>query len=141
MNNIVYLGYGVTSNVDKLMRLIKENPEEFGVVGRLHDGDRNYSFIALFKDKCVVGKLNAVLEEWGTNDGVSGEGGSGFERMNRFIKENGIDVMDITLDTNDAKKIGYTTSSRFSYLSEWEDRAKIWQKYIEMLSGYYRDIL
>ena len=126
--------YGITRWVDDLMKTIKENPKEFISVGRITDGDDNYSFVALFKNKCIIGKYSALLHEWGTNDDKSGEGGRGFIKMNKFLEDNNIEVRDIEINKEDAKKIGYTTATRFSRLDEWEDRVKIWQKYISELA-------
>jgi len=124
---------GVTDWVHKLIKEIENNPNEFISVGRITDGDNNYSFAGLFKDKCTIGKYSALLHEWGTNDDKSGEGGRGFIKMNTFLEEKNIEVLDIELSDSDAKKIGYTTTTRFSYLSDWNKRAKIWQKYINKL--------
>lgn len=124
---------GITNWVHKLMKTIEENPTEFISVGRVTDGDDNYSFVALFKDKCTIGKYSALLHEWGTNDDKSGEGGRGFIKMNKFLEEKNINVLDIELNSEDAKKIGYTTATRFARLNEWGDRVKVWQKYINRL--------
>ncbi len=128
MAEIVIVGErGITSSIDKLIALIKENPKEFISVARINDGDRNYSFIALFKDKCTIGKYTACLQEYGTNDGMSGEGGGGFIRINKFIEENNISVEDLELRKDDAKKIGYQGRGT---LSDRDDRDKVWSKYV-----------
>ena len=127
---------GVTRYVDTLIEYIEENPNEFIGIARINDGDKNYTFIALFKDKCTIGKFSALVHEWGTNDGMSGEGGKGFVRMNSYIDKKNVEVEDYTLSEEDAKKIGYKTSSRFSRVTEWDQRKKIWQKYADMLKNY-----
>jgi len=135
IDEIVYLGCGITSHIDTIMKHIKENPNEIIGVGRVHDGGDSYSFIALFKDKCTIGKKSVVMEEWGTNDGISGEGGRGYIRMNKFLEDNEIEVEDLELTRDDAKKIGYiNTRSMISYIKDWEDRKKIWKKYITELN-------
>jgi len=124
---------GITNWVHKLMKEIEANPNEFISVGRITDGEDNYSFVALFKDKCTIGKYSALLHEWGTNDAKSGEGGRGFIKMNTFLEEHNINVLDIELNSNDAKKIGYSTATRFARLDDWNDRVKVWQKYMNKL--------
>ena len=123
----------ITHWVNQLMKEIEDNPNEFISVGRITDGDDNYSFVGLFKDKCTIGKYSALLHEWGTNDAKSGEGGRGFIKMNIFLEEKNINVLDMELSDIDAKKIGYTTATRFSRLDDWNDRVKVWQKYINRL--------
>ena len=127
---------GVTRYVDTLMKHIEENTNEFVSIGRIDDRDKNYSFIVLFKDKSTIGKFSALVHEWGTNDGMSGEGGSGFRRMNKFIEENNIPVYDLTLDQKDIDKIGYFGDD---WIQDWDERKKAWLKYADTLkqkSGY-----
>ncbi len=47
MVEIIQLGRGISNRVNKIMDYIKKNPNEFLAVGRVHDGDDHYSFIAL----------------------------------------------------------------------------------------------
>jgi hypothetical protein len=127
---------GITRHVETLMTYINENPNEFVSVGRVDDRDNNYSFIALFRDKHTVGKFSALVHEWGTNDGMSGEGGSGFRRMNQFIEENNLPAYNMTLDSQDIAKIGYFGND---WIENWDDRKEVWNKYANMLkerSGY-----
>ncbi len=131
MIEILHVGeYGVTRSIDKLMQLIKENPNELINVARVNDGKKNYSFIALFKDKCTIGKYSACLQEWGTNDGMSGEGGSGFVRMNKFLEENNVRTKDMELHSHDADRIGYGGSDSVEHGKE---RDTIWVKYARKL--------
>jgi hypothetical protein len=128
---IVIIGeYGITSSIDELITLIKDNPKEFISIARINDGERNYSYGALFKDKCTIGKKTVCLQEYGTNDGMSGEGGRGFIRMNKFLNENDIFIYDYELSKEDAKKIGY--ESRHA-LSDRNERNKIWSKYMQKM--------
>jgi hypothetical protein len=124
---------GITRWVENLTQEIENNPAEFISVARITDGGKNYSFAALFKDKCMIGKYSVLLHEWGTNDGTSGEGGSGFIRMNKFLEDNQIEVVDIELERKDAKKIGYTTASKLTYITDWNKRKSIWDKYLRKL--------
>jgi len=109
---------GITRWIDDIIEEIKNNPNEFISVARITDGDRNYSIAAVFKDKCTIGKYSVLLHEWGTNDGMSGEGGNGFTRMNKFFEDSKLHVVDIELEPKDAKKIGYTTANKFTYIGE-----------------------
>ena len=99
-------------------------------MARVNDGDKNYSFIALFKNKCEIGKYTALIHEWGTNDGMSGEGGRGFIRMNDFLSKKGIEALDLELNTKDAKLIGYMSSNS---IQDWEKRKEIWSYYVDKL--------
>lgn len=123
---------GVTRGVDTMMKLIKDNPHELINVGRVNDGDDNYAFIALFLEKGTIGQYVAFLQEWGANDEKSAEGEGGFIRMNVFLSENGIDVIDFQLSNQDYKKIGYLKGS----VTELEERFGIWQKYIYEMIEY-----
>lgn len=123
---------GITSGVDTIIKLIQDNPNELINVGRVNDGDDNYSFIALFLEKGTIGQYVAFLQKWGTNDGVSGEGEGGFIRMNVFLSEKKIDVVDFQLSNQDYKKIGYLKSS----VTDLEERFTIWQKYIHEMIEY-----
>jgi hypothetical protein len=123
---------GITSGVDTIIKLIQDNPNELINVGRVNDGDDNYSFIALFLEKGTIAQYVAFLQEWGTNDGVSGEGEGGFIRMNVFLSEKKIDVIDFQLSNQDYKKIGYLKSS----VTDLEERFTIWQKYIYEMIEY-----
>ncbi len=58
---------------------------------------------------------------------------NGFTRMNKFFEDSKLDVVDIELEPKDAKKIGYTTANKFTYISEWEKRKPIWAKYLAEL--------
>lgn len=122
---------GITRWIDNLIKEITENPKEFISIARVHDGDKNYSFIALFKNKCTIGKYTALIHEWGTNDGMSGEGGRGFIRMNDFLSDNNIEAIDLELDAKDAKQIGYMSKSS---IQDWEKRKEIWKRYVDKLS-------
>ncbi|QIR74841.1 hypothetical protein FA592_00830 [Sulfurospirillum diekertiae] len=122
---------GITRWIDNLIKEITENPKEFISIARVHDGDKNYSFIALFKNKCTIGKYTALIHEWGTNDGMSGEGGRGFIRMNDFLSDNNIEAIDLELDAKDAKQIGYMSKGS---IQDWEKRKEIWKRYVDKLS-------
>jgi len=122
---------GITRWVDNLIKEITENPKEFITIARVNDGDKNYSFIALFKNKCAIGKYTALIHEWGTNDGMSGEGGRGFIRMNDFLSDKNIEAIDLELDAKDAKQIGYMSKDS---IQDWEKRKEIWKRYVDKLS-------
>ena len=131
MIEIIKIGStGITKYVNDLITHIKENTTEFVSIAKVNDGDKNYSFIVLFKDKCVVGKYGALLHEWGTNDGMSGEGGSGFRLMNDFIKENSLKSFTLELSDRDAAAIGYM---RKDTLTDEDERMKVWQGYANEL--------
>ena len=125
-----YGDYAITKWIDNLIKEIVENPKEFISIARVHDGDKNYSFIALFKNKCTIGKYTALIHEWGTNDGMSGEGGDGFIRMNDFLSDKGIEAIDLELSTKDAKQIGYMSKKT---IDDWEKRNKVWKRYVDEL--------
>ena len=134
MIEIIQIGTsGITRYVDILIEYIKNNPSEFVSIARIDDTNKNYSFMALFKDKCTIGKFSALIQEWGTNDGMSGEGGAGFKRMNKFIDENKLNVYNITLSKEDVKKIGYMQPKS---IQNWNERKAIWTKYAETLKEY-----
>lgn len=120
---------GVSRHVEELEKEIENHKEFFLGVVRISDGNDNYSFAAVFKDKCVVGKYSALIHEWGTNDGKSGVGGSYFRSFNRFLNEHNYAIVDAMLSNEDSEKIGYMKSSE-NRLFDWEDRVKIWQKYL-----------
>ena len=127
MIDIIKIGRtGITKDIDILIKYIEENSNEIISVARINDNDDNYSFIALFKDKCTIGKYSALINEWGTNDGMSGEGGSGYIRMNNFLNKNHIKVFNMNLSNTDAKKIGYGFNKE---LTEWNDIVLIWKSY------------
>lgn len=69
---------GSTSGIDAMMKRIQDHPKELVNVGRVNDGDDNYSFIALFFGKGTIGQYVAFLQEWGTDDEKSAEGEGGF---------------------------------------------------------------
>ena len=134
MIEIIQIGTrGITRYIDELIKYIQENPNDFISLARVNDTNKNYSFIALFKDKCTIGKFSVLIHEWGTNDGVSGVGGAGFRRMNDFIEKNNIEVHNITLDKEDIKKIGYMQPKS---IQNWNERKIIWAKYAEILKEY-----
>ena len=117
---------GNTSGIDSIIKRIQNHPNELINVGRVNDGDDNYSFIALFLEKGTIGQYVAFLQEWGTNDAKSVEGEGGFIRMNVFLSDKKIDVVDFQLSSQDYKQIGYLKGS----VTDLEERFKIWQKYI-----------
>lgn len=123
---------GVTSGVDALIERMKDHPGELINVGRVNDGDDNYAFIALFLEKGTIGQYVAFLQEWGTNDEKSSEGEGGFIRMNVFLFDHKIDVVDFQLSDQDYEKIGYLKGS----VTEPEERFAIWQKYIYEMIEY-----
>jgi len=134
MVNIIKVGEtGITRNIEKIINYIEENPKEFLAVARVDDGRENYSFIALFKDRCTVGKYSALLHEWGTNDGMSGEGERGFFKMNEFLSKNNHKLLDMELTSKDASKIGYMEVYPFRH---WEERLPIWKKYVQKLIDF-----
>jgi hypothetical protein len=118
--------HSITRWVDKLIKEI-ENHEEFIAIAKVNDSNNYYTFIALFKNKCVIGKYTALVYEWGTNDGMSGEGGRGFIRMNDFLLNQGIEAIELELSSKDTKKIGRTSKL------EWEKRKVIWKQYLDEL--------
>lgn len=120
---------GITHYIDDLIELIKENRQYFITMGKIDDGDKNYSFVAIFNSKSTVGKYSAVISQWSCNDGMSGEGGRGFERMVKFINDNNLSFYESKLSVNDRKKIGY---QQVGSLNDWEERRKIWVSYIPM---------
>ena len=118
--------YGITCGIDKLIKLIQDNPDELVKVARVHDGDNNYSFIALFLEKGTIGQYVAFLQEWETNDGMSGEGGRGFIRMNQFLEDNNIAPEEILLDKSENKKLGHGGK----YIENIAERYAAWQHYV-----------
>ena len=40
---------GITRGVDYLIKLLQEHQQQIVSVGKIHDGDDNYSYIALFR--------------------------------------------------------------------------------------------
>ena len=123
---------GVTGGIDAMMKRIQDHPKELINVGRVNDGDDNYSFIALFLEKGTIGQYVALLQEWGTNDEKSAEAGAGFIRMNVFLSEEEIEVVDFQLSEQDYQKIGYLKGS----VTDMEERFAIWQKYLYEMIEY-----
>ncbi|WP_324170994.1 hypothetical protein [Sulfurimonas sp.] len=126
---IEYGEEGITSWVNNLLNEIVKNPNEFIAMAKVNDGHDNYSLIVLFKNKCTIGKYTALIHEWGTNDGLSGEAGRGFIKINDFIEEKNIEDIEIELSEEDSKKIGYQSKKAF----DWEKRKDIWKKYLSEL--------
>lgn len=123
---------GDTKGIDTLIKLIKDNPNELINVGRVNDGEDNYTFIALFLEKGTIGQYTAFLQEWGSNDEKSVEGEGGYIRMNIFLSGKEIDVVDFQLSKEDYQKIGYIKGN----VVELEERFAIWQKYIYEMIEY-----
>ena len=123
---------GSTGGIDAMMKLIRDHPKELVNVGRVNDGDDNYSFIALFLEKGTIGQYVAFLQEWGTDDEKSAEGEGGFIRMNVFLSEEEIEVVDFQLSEQDCQKIGYLKGS----VTERAERFAIWQKYLYEMIEY-----
>ena len=123
---------GVTGGVDALMKLMKEHPHELINVGRVNDGDDNYAFIALFLEKGTIGHYVAFLQEWGSNDEKSAEGEGAFIRMNVFLSDHKIEVIDFELSDQDYGTIGYLKGS----VTDREARFAIWQKYLYEMIEY-----
>lgn len=96
---------GITRGIDYLIELIEEHKEQVISVGKIHDGNDNYSFMVLFREKGTIGQFVAFVHEWGVNDGRSGEGGRGFVRMNEFLEKNKIYTMKITLSKDELKNV------------------------------------
>lgn len=123
---------GDTKGIDTLIKLMKDNPNELINVGRVNDGEDNYTFIALFLEKGTIGQYAAFLQEWGSNDEKSVEGEGGYIRMNVFLSGKEIDVVDFQLSKEDYQKIGYIKGN----VIEIEERFSIWQKYIYEMIAY-----
>lgn len=96
---------GITSGIDHLIKLIEEHKEQVVSVGKIHDGDDNYSYMALFRERGTIGQFVAFVHEWGVNDGRSGEGGRGFIRINEFLYNNSIDTKKLTLSKAEFKEL------------------------------------
>lgn len=126
-------GWGVTSWINDLIKKVETNNDRLIGIGRVNDGSDNYTFIALFSES-ISDDLLALIHEWGTNDDKSGEGGRGFIKMNNFLKERNYKVIDLVLSKEDCEQIGYFNNNRF--LSNWNDRAKIWEKYVNKINNY-----
>ncbi len=119
---------GITRGVDYLIKLLQEHQQQIVSVGKIHDGDDNYSYIALFREKGTIGQFVAFVHEWGVNDGRSGEGGQGFIRMNEFLESNKIETMMFTLAKDELKELKNEANieKRFIY---WRKHAfKLFQK-------------
>jgi hypothetical protein len=123
---------GATGGIDALIKLIGEHPHELINVGRVNDGDDNYSFIALFLEKGTIGHYVAFLQEWGTDDEKSPEGEGGFIRMNVFLSDKKIEVIDFQLSDQDYETIGYLKGT----VTDREERFAIWQKYLYEMIEY-----
>lgn len=120
---------GVTHYIEDMIKTINDEKDHFVKMGKIDDGDKNISFIAIFKNKATIGKYSAIIHQWGCNDGKSGGGNSGFERMMNFIKNNNLSFFEAKLTANDKKMIGYQQPDT---LDNWEERKKIWASYIPM---------
>jgi hypothetical protein len=120
---------GVSRSLNKLQELITRNIDALELVAKIDDHKSNYSFMAIFHDRCTVGKYSACIQEWGSNDGKSGVGGSYFVSMNKFLDENNLPIKSISLFDHDVKAIGYETREALGS----EDRMKIWAKYAQHL--------
>lgn len=123
---------GVTSGVDALIKLMKEHSHELINVGRVNDGDDNYSFIALFLEKGTIGHYVAFLQEWGANDEKSAEGEGAFIHMNVFLSDHKIEVIDFQLSEQDYETVGYLKG----VVTDREERFVIWQKYLYEMIEY-----
>ena len=119
---------GITRGIDYLIKLVEEHQEQVVSVGKIHDGNDNYSYMALFREKGTIGKFVAFVHEWGVNDGQSGEGGGGFIRINKFLESNKVETMMITLVKDELKELNNEENleKRFIY---WRKQAfKLLQK-------------
>lgn len=122
----------MTSGVDALIKRMKDYPGELINVGRVNDGDDNHSFIALFLEKGTIGQYVAFLQEWGSDDEKSAEGEGAFIRMDVFLSDHKIDVVDFQLSDQDYETIGYLKGS----VTDREERFAIWQKYLYEMIEY-----
>lgn len=116
---------GITRGIDYLITLIKENKEEIVSVGKIDDGNDNYSYMALFREKGTIGQLVAFVHEWGVYDGGNGEGGRGFIRMNEFLEDNKIETMSFTLSKKELKELANENDKEKLYAC--------WKKHAYML--------
>lgn len=118
---------GVTQSIDTLISIIKENRESLFNVLAVNDGDDNYTFIAVFREKGTVGQFVSFVQEYGTNDGRSGEGGSGFTRMMKCLKQQNISNVLYELSDNEKKSFAFV--SIFSI--DEKVRLEFWEKLVE----------
>lgn len=136
MQVIKFGEWGVTNWIDKLIKKIETNSDNLIGIGKINDGDKNYTFVAVFNEP-ISDDLVALVHEWGTNDDKSGGGGFGFIKMNNFLYEKNYKVIDLILSKEDCEQIGYFNNYRF--LSNWSDRAKIWEKYVNKIKNSCSD--
>ena len=129
MIKIIKIGdRGTTKYIDMLKKYINDNPNEIVAVARVKDPDGYYAYIALFKSKCLVGEYSALIQEWGTSNNMSTEGGKGNMRIFKLLEEKNISVFDIDLEDKDIKVLGSN-----SKVFDWEKRKPEWAKYAEEL--------
>jgi|LakMenEpi03Aug12_release.lakeMendotaPanAssembly.Ray.scaffolds.fasta_scaffold428281_2 hypothetical protein len=90
-------GFGITSGIYQIIRLIDDHRSDLIGVAKVNNGDDFYSFIALFREKNSIGRFVAFINEWGTNDGLSGEGGGGYEDMIQYLATHNIKPQEYNL--------------------------------------------
>jgi len=115
---------GVTRGIDTLISIIKENREVLFNVLAVNDRDDNYTFIAVFREKGTIGQFVSFVQEYGTNDGRSGEGGGGYIRMMNCLKEQNIDAVSYELFN---QEFAYMTRNQ----ADEKARLEFWKNLVE----------